>query len=104
MSSTCRTMQGKVRLYAEAAPKSEIAATLTLLIASNGTAGGGGSSGGGSTYVLPTATATRLGGVKIGDKVNVDLDGKISVSSEEILDEATATDEEVNEMLDTIFG
>lgn len=37
-------------------------------------------SGGGEPYVLPTATAQRLGGVKIGDGVNVSEDGTISVS------------------------
>ena len=35
--------------------------------------------GGGGGYVLPTATANRLGGVKIGDGVNVDSAGTISV-------------------------
>ena len=39
-----------------------------------------GSGGGGDPYVLPTATAERLGGVKIGDGVNVSEDGTISVS------------------------
>lgn len=36
--------------------------------------------GGGDPYVLPTATAERLGGVKIGDGINVSEDGTISVS------------------------
>jgi len=36
----------------------------------------GGSGGGG--YVLPTATASRLGGVKIGSGINVEEDGTIS--------------------------
>lgn len=35
--------------------------------------------GGGGGYVLPTATPTRLGGVKIGDGINVDSAGTISV-------------------------
>lgn len=38
-----------------------------------------GQSGGGGGYVLPTATANRLGGVKIGDGINVENDGTISV-------------------------
>ena len=37
--------------------------------------------GGGGSYTLPTATASRLGGVKIGNGVNVANDGKISVDS-----------------------
>ena len=36
--------------------------------------------GGGGGYVLPTATANRLGGVKIGSGVTVSEDGTISVS------------------------
>ena len=36
--------------------------------------------GGGGGYVLPTATPTRLGGVKIGNGINVDSAGTISVS------------------------
>ena len=40
----------------------------------------GGGSGSGSTYVLPTATANRLGGVKIGSGITVENDGTISVS------------------------
>ena len=38
------------------------------------------SSGGGGGYTLPTATASRLGGVKIGSGVSVEDDGTISVS------------------------
>lgn len=40
----------------------------------------GGGSGSGSTYILPPATANVLGGVKIGDGINVQPDGTISVS------------------------
>lgn len=39
-----------------------------------------GQSGGGGGYVLPTATANRLGGVMIGQGINVDSAGTISVS------------------------
>lgn len=41
---------------------------------------GSGGTGGGGSYTLPTATALRLGGVKIGSGVNVSDDGTISVS------------------------
>ena len=37
--------------------------------------------GGGSSYELPVATGTRLGGVKIGSGINVTGDGTISVAS-----------------------
>lgn len=66
MSTAVRTLDGAVRLYTEKAPKAEIAAVLILSQASSGPAGSGGSSGTvGGDYVLPTATATRLGGVRI---------------------------------------
>lgn len=39
---------------------------------------GGGGGGGGDTYVLPVATKTRLGGVKIGDGLKVDDQGLLS--------------------------
>lgn len=45
---------------------------------SDASSSGGG--GGGGSYTLPTATASRLGGVKIGTGVNVASDGTISVS------------------------
>jgi hypothetical protein len=47
---------------------------------SGGSSSGGGSSGGSSSYVLPVATATTLGGVKIGSGVTVASDGTISVT------------------------
>lgn len=42
--------------------------------------GGGSGGGGGGSYVLPTATANRLGGVKIGDGIDVEEDGTISAN------------------------
>ena len=102
---SCRTMQGKIRLYAETVPKSEIVATLTLLQASSSPAGSGGSSGAvDGDYVLPIATATRLGGVKIGEGVNVEPDCKIHVDGASLLDDATTTEGEVEEMLNEVFG
>ena len=44
----------------------------------------GQSGGGGGGYVLPTATANRLGGVKIGEGINVENDGTISVSGVDV--------------------
>ena len=50
-----------------------------FVVAGGGLDAGGGGGGGGS-YTLPTATASRLGGVKIGSGVSVADDGTISVS------------------------
>ena len=46
-----------------------------MIIDFNGNGGGGGGS-----YTLPKATETTLGGVKIGDGISIDTDGKISAS------------------------
>lgn len=58
-------------------------------------------SGGGGAYVLPIATAERLGGVKIGSGVSATGDGTISVDAESILNDydVMATDEEVEEAI-----
>lgn len=101
MSTSARTLEGVVRLYAKQAPENEIRATLLLFFANSET---GGSSSGGGTYVLPVATANRLGGVKIGAHVNVTKDGTISVDDEKLLTEVTVSENETNEVLDEIFG
>lgn len=103
LCSAARTMEGKIRLYAEKAPSAEMQACLLLLNASNGAAGGGGSTGG-DGYVLPAATTTQLGGVKIGENVNVTPDGTISVDGDDLLDDVAASDEEVQAMLDDTFN
>lgn len=103
LCTASRTMDGKVRLYAEKAPKAEMQACLLLLNASNGAAGGGGTTGGGGSYILPAATATQLGGVKIGENVSVAPDGTISIDGDDLLDDVAATDKDVQEMLDDTF-
>lgn len=52
-------------------------------------------------YELPIASVDTLGGVMIGDNVNVDEEGRISVDLENI---GVATEEEVEEMLDRVFN
>lgn len=103
LCSAARTMDGKIRLYAEKAPTEEMRACLLLLNASNGAAGGGGTAGGGG-YVLPAATTTQLGGVKIGENVNVTPDGTISVDGDDLLEDVAASDEDVQAMLDETFS
>ena len=58
----------------------------------------GGSGGGGSSYTLPTATASRLGGVKIGDNVDVTEDGTISVNLTEIDSQITSISDSVSDL------
>ena len=45
--------------------------------------------GGGGGYVLPTATRTRLGGVMIGNGINVASDGTISIDVESISEDVS---------------
>lgn len=52
-------------------------------------------------YELPIASETVLGGVMIGDNVNIDEEGRISVNPEGV---NIATKEEVSEILDSIFN
>jgi len=105
MSTAVRTLDGAVRLYTEKAPKAEIVAVLILSQASSGPAGSGGSSGTvGGDYVLPTATATRLGGVRIGDGVNVEANGRIFVDAPGILVDAVASEDDTTEMLNEVFN
>ncbi len=100
MSTVSRTVPGALRLYTEKAPTEEIRANLTLLNASFAVTDGGGA---GEVYVLPIATATRLGGVKIGKNISVTADGTIS-SEAKLPDEDLATSKDVQTMLDEVFA
>lgn len=77
-SETVQTGSGYIRFYAKNAPSSDININLSLLLPS------GNMIDSSVEYVLPTATASRLGGVKIGGGVDVQEDGTISVSAEGI--------------------
>lgn len=98
LCTTIRTIEGALRVYAKETPAAEIRGNLALLC--SGAAGGGA----GGSYTLPTATATRLGGVKIGKNVNVEADGTISVDGDALIENVTATDGDVTEMLNAVFG
>ena len=72
----------------------------TIALVSPGASSSGG--GGGSTYVLPVATATRLGGVKIGKGISVAEDGTITAPGS-ISPESMASPEDTELMLDEVF-
>lgn len=96
---TAQTIDGALRFWAKNEPSSDMAATVALLASG----AGGGTGGGGETYVLPVATATRLGGVKIGNGINVAEDGTISYSGNGVADDAIASPGDTAEMLDEVF-
>lgn len=96
----CPTVQanaGVLRFWARNAPEADMAATVALV------SPGGASGGGSSSYVLPVATATRLGGVKIGSGVSVSADGTISASTSGITQDEVVSAADTDKMLDEIF-
>lgn len=102
MSSVTRTLDGVLRIYAESAPEAEIRASLALLCTSGG---GGGTGSVGAGYVLPPATEDRLGGVKVGNGLNVGPDGTLSVNPNKIMtDEDLADEAEVAESVAKILN
>ncbi len=94
---TVQTLAGSLRFWAMEAPKADMAATVALVSPGSG----GGNTG--TTYVLPVATATRLGGVKIGDGISVAADGTITASNGGITPDDMATSADTEAMLDDVF-
>lgn len=89
-----------VRFKAGMIPAGDLHGTLYLI----GKATGGGGGGGG--YELPTATATRLGGIKIGNGLNVQRDGTASIDNDDVNDIVNgniSSDADVQEMIDEVW-
>lgn len=87
-----RVFGSEVRIY-------HMEATIALVSPGASSSGGGG----GSTYVLPVATATRLGGVKIGKGISVAADGTITASTSGVSPDDMASTEDTESMLDEVF-
>lgn len=98
LSTSSRTLDGALRLWAQQVPTSDMAATLVLMSDSGGINGGGGSS-----YVLPVATKDRLGGVKLGDGFSTAPDGTLSYAGSGLPDESVVTTGDTEEMLNEVF-
>lgn len=87
---TSETLDGAVRLYAMTPPSAVLKASVALV----GGAGYIGHGGGGGD--IAPATRNALGGVIVGDGLNVDFNGKISVDKDSVMtDEDLADDDEV---------
>lgn len=97
LSTVSRALAGVVRLWSQQAPTENMEATIVLL------SDAGAISGGGGTYVLPVATKTRLGGVKLGDGFSTTPDGTLSYVGSGLPDEAVTTTGNTEEMLDDVF-
>ena len=96
-SPCVKSDDGYIRLYAKASPPKPIGATLVLLCTSGGIIGGG-------NYQLPTASADKLGGVKIGENISITDDGTISVNSEELASDIVASNEDAEKIITRYFG
>ena len=122
MYQTAETFDGYVKITTVERPADTITLTCGLYVQGNVVISGG------NTYVLPPATADTLGGVKIGEGVNVTSDGTISINSSEVANEvivnnseeianniannyadqivnaAISSDQETEDMLDDVYG
>ena len=98
MCPSVQSLEGKLRIWSERIPEADISAQLEYMLQYFGMYEGAGSS-----YVLPVATATTLGGVKIGAGVKVGADGTITVDADSIVDDDKATTTETDQMLDEVF-
>lgn len=97
---TVETAEGALLFYAASIPTKEIHATVLLFEQNVHLSSEPGSE---STYKLPTATAARLGGVKIGENVEVKTDGTISVNADKLLGSAVASESDMQKTLSDIF-
>lgn len=91
-----QALAGVLRFWAQTPPKTNLSATAILMTPGNMV----GSSAG---YVLPVATATRLGGVKIGPGITASPDGTITASNGGIPPEKVVSATDTEKMLDEIF-
>ncbi|MGN9096399.1 hypothetical protein [Flintibacter porci] len=95
---SAKAEDGYVRLWARNQPSKDMEATIALM-----SSGEGGSSGGGGTYVLPVATSTRLGGIKVGENLSITGDGVLSATGASVSEDDMASPTETDEMLDEVF-
>ena len=99
MNSGCMSFDGGIRLYAQKAPTAEISASLLLLRAySSNVYCGESSDDMAGIYELPIATATQIGGIKIGEGIKVKSDGTAYV------DVAVAPLENAKKIIDEVFN
>lgn len=97
------TDDGTLLFVAESVPGDVIHASVALVAPGSATTTPDGGINSGS-YTLPTATAARLGGVKIGEGVGVTPDGTISVDTDSVLDDILAPPGAMEAMLNEVFG
>lgn len=94
------SLDGALRFLARRAPDADLNATAACFVQ-----GGAGAGAGGGSAVQVIASKTRLGSVIVGDGVDVDAAGRISVDGASILGDESilATDAEMDEVLKEAF-
>lgn len=101
MCASARSYAGYVQVKAKLLPTASVSGMLYLI----GKATAGGEGGG---YELPTATNTRLGGIKVGSGLDYTGDGTTSIDGDEVtpmvVEGATAPEADVDEVIDEVFG
>lgn len=101
----CPTVQsfgGKLRFWAKSKPSSDITGTAAFVYARGKTAYAVGVNG---ERVIPVASSTVIGGVRVceGSGLTVDPNGNIAVDSNELIDRISASDAEVQDVVDKYF-
>lgn len=102
---TMETLHNGLKFWSREIPESQILCHMTLF-GEGGISGGSGASvgGGGSNYVLPIASENVLGGVKIGDNIDIDAEGRITPTGATLTEDQTATDDDVAGIVSAVFG
>lgn len=110
-STSVRTIDGALRVYAQNAPAADIRATLTLSAASSSLPSEGGSSGTTSIGQGLTYTSDGRIAVKAGDGLTFDENGAVAVdaaslsadAAEALAEALTETDEAAAAMIDEVY-
>ncbi len=93
---TMLAMEGALRFWAKALPKEDMTGTYALFAHGRYTG-----EGGGSGYTLPAATADLLGGVKVGEGLEIAGDGRLRVVG--LAEESIASDVDIRQMVEDGF-
>lgn len=94
---TMLAMDGALRFWAKALPKADMTGTYALFAHGRYTEGTGSVSG----YTLPAATADLLGGVKVGEGLEIAGDGRLRVVG--LAEESIASDVDIRQMVEDGF-
>lgn len=94
---TIQALNGKLRFWAKSQPKADMTGTYALFAHGKYT----GMDSAGSGYTLPVASGDILGGVKIGDGLEVSRDGRLRVVG--LSEENVASDESIRQMVADSF-